>query len=417
MVSLDRTRLAFLEQLAATGREIVPFTIGRRQSFLLNSAAAVEDVLVRRAQDFDKGRGYTAASRLLGPGVLTSEGADHIERRRAATPAFHRTHLEAAAPIVVRHASACRDRWRLDRPVDVAEEMRALTLAIAADALFGADSAPWTDAVSHALTEALAPVDGLVAIVAPPAPVRRARRELDTAIDAILETRRLAARPRRDLLSMLMEAYPDDAGGSERLRDDVRTFLVAGHDTISHALTWTWILLAAHPEADTRLGAEIETVVGSRLPEGADVPQLTYTRAVVKEAMRLWPPAWVIVRQAKSRLALADADVPAGALLVASPFVTHRDPRYFERPETFDPGRWLSAGGEVTPAKYAYLPFGAGPRACVGEHFAWLEATLALATIAQRWRAPRIPLDRVRPDARVTLRPAPLPRAALVPRT
>ena len=405
--------LAFLQRLAATGDEVVPFTVGKRDAFLVNSAAAIEEVLVRRPQDFDKGRGYTAASRLLGPGVLTAEGADHVERRRTATPAFHRAQLESAAPIIVRHAAACRDRWRPNHSVDVAEEMRALTLAIAADALFGADSAPWTGAVSRALSLALAPADGLVAIMAPPSAVRRARGVLDAAIDAILKERRAAAAPRADLLSMLLEAHPGDLEGCDRVRDDVRTFLVAGHDTISHALTWTWILLAAHRDADERLGVELEAVLGSRLPESADVPRLAYTRAVIKEALRLWPPAWVIVRRPKMRLALAGVDVPQGALVVVSPFVTHRDPRYFDRPETFDPGRWLTATGDAAPPKCAYVPFGAGPRACVGEHFAWLEATLVLATIAQQWRPPRIPPERVQPDARVTLRPAPLPPAPL----
>lgn len=408
--------LAFLQRLAVTGRDVVPFLIGRRQAFLVNSAAGVEEVLVRRAHDFDKGPGYTAASRLLGPGLLTAEGNAHAERRRAANPAFHRAYLEAAVPAMVRHAIACRGRWRADRPLDIAEEMRTLTLAIAADALFGADSAPWADVVSCALTRALAPVDGLVAIVAPPSSVRHARRDLDEAIDEILAARRSTTRRPKDLLSLLMDVEADD-GNESRLRDDVRTFLVAGHDTMSHALTWTWILLAAHPDVDERLGLEVETVLGSRLPEITDVPRLTYTRAVVKEALRLWPPAWVIVRRAKGPLCLDGMDIPKGALVVASPFVTHRDARYFPRPEAFDPGRWLSPNAEADRPKYAYFPFGAGPRACVGEHFAWLEATLVLATLAQDWRAPRIPPGVVQPAARVTLRPSPMPAVLPVPRT
>jgi cytochrome P450 len=236
--------------------------------------------------------------------------------------------------------------------------------------------------------------------------VRRARRDLDAVIDSILDERASAPPPQSpDLLSVLMEAGAD----REQVRDEVRTFLVAGHDTISHALTWTWLLLSANHDADERLGREVAMVLGSRLPESSDVAQLTYTRAVVKESLRLWPPAWVIVRRAKHAMSIAGQDIPAGALVVASPFVTHRDERYFPDPHTFDPGRWLVSGGEAGRPKQAYFPFGAGPRACVGEHFAWLEATLVLATLAQQWRAPSVAWDMVHPVARVTLRPGPLP--------
>jgi cytochrome P450 len=398
--------LAFLRRLAVTKQDVVPFLIGRRQAFLLTSAAGIETVLVRSAHAFDKGPGYLAASRLLGSGLLTADAAAHAERRRAVTPAFHRASLQSAVPAIVRHAAGCRERWHTGGRIDLAEEMRALTLAIASEALFGADSSPWSAVVSRALAQAVAPADGLVAIVAPPRSVRRARRDLDIAIDAILEARRArASRQSGDLLSLLM----DSGASEEQIRDDARTFLVAGHDTMSHALTWTWLLLAAYPAADDALGREVEMVLGSRLPEADDVPQLTYTRAVVREALRLWPPAWIIVRRAQRAIRIGGVDIPPRALVVASPFVTHRDERYFERPDDFIPERWLPPASDADRPKYTYFPFGAGTRACVGEHFAWLEATLVLATLAQQWRAPRIALDAVQPVARVTLRPGPLP--------
>lgn len=400
---------AFLEDLAATGQDVVPFRLGRRPAFLLNSPSRVEDVLVRHAECFEKGRGYAKASRLLGTGLLTAEGTEHKQRRLVAQGAFHRAQLEAAAPIIVRHAAACRSRWRPDSPLDIAKEMRELTLAIAGESFFGADLGPWVDVVARAVTGALAPMDGLLAIVAPPSSARRARRELDVVIDAILAARRAAPATHHDLLAVLMDASTDDPAGVQQLRDDVLTFLLAGHDTVSHALTWTWLLLAEHPDVDECLTKELEHVLGSRLPQSADVPRLVYTRAIVKEALRLFPPAWVIVRRAMAPVRLGDVDIPEGALVVASPLVTQRDSRYFPQPRTFAPQRWLAPDEEAARPKLAYFPFGAGPRACIGEGFAWVEATLALATLARHWRLQRTSDEAVQPIARITLRPATVP--------
>ena len=397
--------LAFLERLAAAGSDVVPFHLGRRPAFLLNHPACIEDVLVRQSPVFVKGRGYERATALLGTGLLTADGALHRERRRVAQGAFHRQRVEALAPVIVGHAARRRETWAAHAPIDIAREMRELTLAIAGETLFGADLSTWADDIGRAVTLALSPMDGLLAIVAPPARTRRARRDLDAVIDAIVDARRDASQSRDDLLSMLLDARGEDNSASERqLRDDVLTFLLASHDTISHALTWTWLLLAAHPDVDEHLGAEVANVLGTRLPEARDVPSLVYTRAIVAEALRLFPPAWVIVRRASEGCRVGNVEVAAGTVVVASPFVTHRDPRFFDQPLQFMPERWTVEDQAARP-RLSYFPFGAGPRACIGEGFAWFEATLVLATLAQHWRLVRSSTRPVEAVARVTLRP------------
>lgn len=399
--------LAFLEKLAATTADVVPFRLGRRPAFLLNHPARIEDVLIRQAHIFVKGRGFDRARHLLGTGLLTAAGPLHRERRRVAQGAFHRRRVAAHAPIIVAHAARRREMWRAQTPIDIASEMRELTLAITGEALFGADLAGSADDIGRALNLAMSPMDGLLAIVASPARSRRARRQLDAVLDAIIATRRRAPAPREDLLAMLLDAHGENTEASERqLRDDVLTFLLAGHDTISHALTWTWLLLAAHPDVDEQLGIEVARVLGMGLPDVADVPRLVYTRAVVAEALRLFPPAWVIVRRAREACRLGTADIPAGAVIVASPLVMHRDPRFYEQPLQFRPERWLSAiDGATRCHRLAYIPFGAGSRGCIGEGFAWFEATLVLATLAQHWRLTRSSCAPVEASPRITLRP------------
>lgn len=436
--------LAFLAALSETDDPVTPFTVGRRPAFLLNDPAIVEEVLVRRPAAFPKGRGYQHAARLLGAGLLTVSSERHRERRRVLQSAFHRHRVAALAPTIVRHARSRASAWKAGEPVDVAREMRALTLGIAGDTLFGADLSPWFDEVHEAVSLALSPLDGLLAIVAPPARARRARRRLETVVEAIVSAR--AHRGARgadeeDLLAILLAARDEasvtdgDAGASGRadaqLHDDVLTFLLASHDTLSHALTWTWLLLAAHRDADEHLARELAGVLQGRDARAEDVPRLVYTRAVVAEALRLFPPAWVIVRRASEACTLGSADVPAGAVVVASPFTMQRRAAFFHQPLQFLPERWLEeheAGQGPLPAgpprpddrprpRLAYFPFGAGPRACIGEGFAWFEATLVLATLARSWRLERTSTAPVGASARITLRPLDEPPMLPVPRT
>ena len=394
--------LAFLQQLAQTPDHIVTFRLGTRLAFLLNHPTTIEDVLLTHSDRFVKGRGFDRARRLLGDGLLTADGPLHAARRRVVQPAFYRQRIEACAPLVVGHAARWRERWRHGVTLDIAHEMRRLTLSIAGETLFGTDLADVAADVESAVSSAIPSVDGLLSIVASRRRVRTARRRLDTIVNDVVERRRRTGSARDDVLALLLEARSaDDEASGRQLRDDAITFMLAGHDTIAHALTWTWTLLAANPEVEARLHAEVAEVLGARPASARDVPRLTYTRSVLAEALRLFPPAWVIVRRAAEPHPCSGRQIPRGSLVVASPFVTHRDARFFPDPLTFSPERWLSPD---QPPRLAYFPFGAGPRSCIGEGFAWMEGTLVLATLAGRWRL-RSDGRPVEPSPRITLRP------------
>ncbi|CAN5681942.1 cytochrome P450 [soil metagenome] len=409
--STTEAPLDFLRRLAADGGDIIPFRLGRRPAFLLNHPAHIDDVLVKQAETFVKGRAFDRARDLLGNGPLTASGAQHVERRRIAQGAFHRQRLPAYSAVMHAHAARLRNRWD-GAPVDVARDMRELTLGIAGEVLFGADLAGAASEVGNAVEMAASARDGLISIVAPRRQTRVARRRLDPIIDAVLERRRARHATSPDLLSLLLDAVDGgDPGSEQQLRDDVLTFLLAAHDTIAHALTWTWLLLAEHPEADRTFAAELEEVTGSASPWFEDLTRLPYTRAVLAEALRLFPPAWVIVRQATRLQTCGGVLIPPGALVVASPFVIHRDERFFPDPLRFLPERWLRdpeappAGQRNPAARCTYFPFGAGPRSCIGEGFAWMEGVLVLATLGQAWRLNRSPGGGSVALPRITLRP------------
>ena len=394
--------LAFLQQLAQSPDDIVTFQLGTRLAFLLNHPTTIEDVLLTRPDRFVKGHGFDRAKRLLGDGLLTADGPLHVARRRVVQPAFYRQRIEAYAPLVVGHAARWRERWRDGITIDIAREMRGLTLSITGETLFGTDLADVATDVETAVASAIPSVDGLVSIMASHRRVRTARRRLDTIVDDVVERRRRAGSAHDDLLSLLLEARgADDEASARQLRDDAITFMLAGHDTIAHALTWTWTLLAANPDVEARLHAEVAGVMGTRLASAQDVPRLPYTRSVLAEALRLFPPAWVIVRRAAEPHQCGGRQIPRGSLVVASPFVTHRDARFFPDPLTFSPERWLLP--DQRP-RLAYFPFGAGPRSCIGEGFAWMEGILVLATLAGRWQL-RSEGGAVEPSPRITLRP------------
>ncbi|MDA1184475.1 MAG: cytochrome P450 [Acidobacteria bacterium] len=397
----DTDPLAFLQGLARTADEVVPFRLGTRPAFLLNHPAAIEDVLLTHHDRFVKGRGFERAKRLLGDGLLTAGATLHAARRRVAQPAFHRQRIEGYAPSIVAHAARWRDRWQPGVTLDAGREMRRLTLSIAGETLFGADLAEVAEDIDSAVAEAVPAMDGLVSIAASRRHARTARLRLDAIVNAIVERRLRDNGARDDLLSLLLDARGDDEAAERQLRDDAITFLLAGHDTIAHALTWTWTLLAQHPDVEARLQAELATVLPDRLASAHDVSRLVYTRSVLAEALRVFPPAWVIVRRAAQPHACRGYRMPAGSVVVASPFVTHRDPRFFPDPLAFSPERWLSSDHRP---RLAYFPFGAGPRSCIGEGFAWMEGTLVLATLAARWRL-RSEGGPVEPSPRITLRP------------
>jgi cytochrome P450 len=409
----EENPVAFLERLGSGKEDVVPFRLGRQCAFLLKEPAHIEEVLVKHPEIFEKGRAFDRATRLLGNGLLTAKGILHSQRRRLTQPAFRAHRIQEYAHDVVAQTLQVRDRWREGQVIDVAQEMRSLTLTIAGEAFFGTDLSDCVNDVSRALAMATPQMDGLLSLVAPPYQVRKARRLLEAVVGRVVERRRHAGEGHGDLLSVLLQAKDcHDAGSTQQLLDDCLTFLLAGHDTVAHALTWTWILLAQHPDTDEQLGRETDQVLSNRMPCSQDVTQLTYTKSVLAEALRLFPPAWVIVRRARAAFQLGSTGIPAGAVVVASPFVVHRDPRFFAEPLRFMPARWLattsagSAQSTVPRRSFTYFPFGAGSRSCIGEAFAWMEGTLVLATLARRWRFSG-PVQAVSPRALITLRPSP----------
>ncbi|HST50505.1 MAG TPA: cytochrome P450 [Pyrinomonadaceae bacterium] len=413
-----RDPLKFFTRLAREYGDAVQFRAGPQRVFLLNHPDYVRDVLVANHARYLKGRALQRAKRILGEGLLTSEGEFHRRQRRLAQPAFHRRRVNSYGEAMVGYAAKTSARWRDGETLDIHDEMMRLTLAVVGKTLFDADVESDADEVGEALTDVMSlfgymmlPFSELLEKLPLP-PVRRferARARLDAVIYRIIEERRRACADRGDLLSMLLFAEDEEGGGArmtdEQLRDEVMTLFLAGHETTANALTWCFYLLAQNPEAEARLHEELDTVLEvGRAPVVEDVPSLRYTEMVVAETMRLFPPAYAI-----GRLALEDHEVggyfiPKGALVLVSQYVMHRDPRFFPCPTAFDPARFTTEAKEARP-QFAYFPFGGGPRRCIGEGFAWTEAVLMLATLARRWRLRLAPGQTIERQPRITLRP------------
>ncbi|HEX8355137.1 MAG TPA: cytochrome P450 [Pyrinomonadaceae bacterium] len=420
MYAFTRDPLALLAGLAREYGDVARFRAGPQSVYLLSHPDYVRDLLVTNSARFRKGRALQRAKRLLGEGLLTSEGEFHRRQRRLAQPAFHRQRVNDYGRVMVEYAEETSARWRDGRELDISEEMMRLTLAVVGKTLFDAEVESDADEVGAALTEVMdlfgylmLPFSELLEKL--PLPPRRrflrARARLDAVIYRIVEERRRDERDRGDLLSTLLHAVDEEGDRTgmtnEQLRDEVMTIFLAGHETTANALTWCWYLLAQNPEAEARLHAELDAVLaGGRAPAPEDVPALRYTEMVVAETMRLYPPAWALGRLALEDYEVGGYRIPRGSLVLVSQYVIQRDPRFFPDPERFDPERWTPEAKAARP-QFAYFPFGGGPRRCIGEGFAWTEAVLILATLARRWRARLLPGRAPELLPRITLRPGP----------
>jgi cytochrome P450 len=397
--------------------DLVYFEFGPQPMFIVNNPDYIRDVLVTHNRKFMKGEGLQRAKRLLGEGLLTSEGEFHLRQRRLAQPAFHRQRIAGYAATMVEYAVRDCDRWRAGETRDIAREMMRLTLAIAGKTLFDANVEGEADEIGKALTTTFELFNSLTLPFVQlldrlPLPVNKrfekARGRLDATIYRIINERRASGEDRGDLLSMLIAARDEEGDGSgmtdEQLRDEAMTIFLAGHETTANALTWTWYLLSQHPEIEARFHAEVDEVLKGALPTADDFPRLRYTEMVFAEAMRLYPPAWVIGRRALGDHQINGYMIPARSILLLSQYVTHHDARFFPDPFRFDPERWTPEARE-SRQKFSYFPFGGGPRVCIGESFAWMEGALVLATIAQRFRMRLAPGHPVEMQPLVTLRP------------
>lgn len=395
--------IAFLERLARRG-DIVAFSLGRHPAFLLNHPTLVEDVLVTSASNFSKPAAFERSRILLGTSLLTAEGELHRQRRQIAHVAFGPSRMERYASIVVRAVEQLTNGWRDGQVVDMESEMRRLTLGVIGSILFDVDLTPHAGKIGHALATVGASIDPLFSLLAPARAMKPAAEYLRGFIDRQIDTRVDAGEGGDDLQSVLRRAEGTTGQPvSDQLRDDVFTLFVAGHDTIANALIWTWHLLAIHPEAETRLHSELSERLAGRTPDWSDVAHVPYTGWVLAEVLRLYPPAWVITRRALTEQRIAGVSVPAGAIVVMSQHLIHRDDRFFSEAAAFRPERW-TASLPVTRLRLSYFPFGAGPRACIGQGLGLLEGTLAVAAIARAWRCR--PCGSVDRDPRATLRPA-----------
>ncbi len=413
-----RDPLSFFTGLARTYGDIAYLQTGGEHLYLVNDPALVRDVLVTNQRHFIKGRGLQRAKRLLGEGLLTSEGTVHVRQRRLIQPAFHRDRILSYATVMTDYADRVRRRWRDGETIDAAQEMMRLTLGIVGKTLFDKDIESQAREVGSALTDVMAtfwiqmlPFYDLLEHLPVPA-LRRsqaARAKLDAIIYSIIAERRQSTRDHGDLLSMLLSAKDDEEEGDGRgmsdtqVHDEAMTIFLAGHETTANALSWTWHLLGGAPDVEAKLHEEIDRVLRRRLPTAADLPSLTFAERVVTEAIRLYPPAWIIGRRAIDDYPLGRYVAPKGSLIIMSPYVLHRDPRFFPEPDRFLPDRWTPEFKATLPP-FAYVPFGGGARRCIGESFAWMELVLVLTTIAGWWKLVPVPGHRVVPQAVMTLR-------------
>jgi cytochrome P450 len=330
-------------------------------------------------------------------------------------PAFHRDRIAGYGNLMVGYADRMRHAWTDNATLDIAREMNRLTLSIVGKTLFDVDVDQQAAAVGEALTAVmesfwmtLLPFAQLLERLPVPTlrRARMARARLDAIIYRMIADRRASGRDHGDLLSMLLAAQDEDDGGGmtdRQVRDEAMTIFLAGHETTANALTWTWYLLSTAPDVEARLHAEVDRVLQGRLPAVGDLASLPYVERVVTESMRLYPPAWIIGRRAIDAYHLGEYLVPPRSILVMSPYVMHRDGRFYSDPERFDPGRWTPEFRTALP-KFAYFPFGGGPRQCIGESFAWMELILVVAAISQRWRLRLVPNHPVVPQPLITLR-------------
>jgi len=391
---------------------------------LLNDPTDIGEVLIDKAASFGKDRTQKRMKILLGEGLITSDGETHKRGRRIAAPAFHRRRIEGYAGQIVGLAAAMRDQWKPEAEFDISAEMMRLALQVVARTLFDTEVTPEIHDINDQvnvimdLYHFLMTLPRAELLLNSPLPkmrrFRAAKKRLDDVVDGMIHSRRsevdARSSDRGDLLSMLVAARDDEVGGdhrrltSEELRDQVLTLFLAGFETVANALSWTWLLLGQNPVAEARLHVEIDAVLNGRLPTFDDIPRLEYTSMVLSESMRLYPPAWAMGREVLEDVSIGPYSLRKGTMVFFSQYLVQRDPRWFPEPEQFKPERFTPAAKAGRP-RFAYFPFGGGGRQCIGESFAWMEATLALVTLAQRWQVELVQGQKIEMLPKITLRP------------
>jgi cytochrome P450 len=417
LTQFGRDPLAFLESCVHEHGDFVAVRFLNKTIYVINGPEEIEYVLATNARNFRKTLGYRTPfmRRLFGQGLLTSEGDSWLRQRRLAQPAFHRDRIANHARTIAAFAQRMLGNWKAGETRDIQGEMMRLTTEVVTKTLFNSavpkeinELGEASQVVMERFTKQWSWYRLLLNLM-PSVTGRRfeeVMRRLDAFIYGVIDERRASGRDEGDLLSMLLAAQDEDGSRmtDRQLRDELTTLMVAGLDTTALALSWGFYLLSQNPPARQTLEAELDRVLGGRLPEFQDLPQLPYTEMVVKETMRLYPSAWVIGREALQDCEVGGHRIKAGTSLLMSQWLKHRDPRHFNNAETFAPERWSEEGIKRLP-KFAYFPFGGGPRICIGNSFAMMEAMLVLATVSQQFRLTASPGYTVKPWPAITLQP------------
>ncbi len=389
-------------------------------AYLVNHPDGVKHVLQEKQQNYNKDLyPYQIFKPLLGRGLVTNDGKSWLHQRRLMQPAFHRKRLAAFGSLMTDATVMMLDQWQdfaeHAQQLDIAAEMLRLTLRIVGQALFNIDLSDETHIVSQALITVNKLLSDYIYAPLPPLNIPTSRnrliqtafRTLDQVVQGIINQHRQQNMDTDDLLSMLLSVRDEETGqgmNDQQVRDEVMTLLIAGHETVSTALTWTWYLITKHSEVERHLHAELNRVLGGQIPTVDHLAKLPYTRMVLEETLRLYPPAWIFGRKAIADDEIGGYFIPANSMIVLSPYITHRHPAFWDNPEVFEPERFTPERSAGRP-HYAYFPFGGGPRVCIGNNFALMEMQLILATVAQYYKLRLVPGHPVEPEALLSLRP------------
>lgn len=418
MPEFNRDALAFLQRLARDYGDIVRTRFFYVPAYFLYHPDHIEYVLATNNRNFIKPLSFRTPFfyRLVGNGLLTSEGEFWRRQRRLAQPAFHRERISGYARIMVKDTEEMLATWRDGEIRDIHRDMMRLTMEIVTHTLFNANVSDDADKVARALGTLVEPFGSQATLKwildnRFPTPANRrfnkVAAQLDEVIYRIIGQRRANNnQDQGDLLSMLLQAHDEDGSQmtDKQLRDEVITLFLAGQETTALTLVWAWYLLAQHPEIETKFWQELDEVLQGRAPEASDVPQLKFTEMIAKESMRLYPPAYVVGRESVNECEIGGYLVPPRTQVFMSTWVVHRDARFFDEPDKFKPERWTPEFINNLP-KYAYFPFGGGPRICIGNTFAMMEIVLLLATIAQKFRLSLVTKHPVELQPAMSLRP------------
>jgi len=421
MFDVLHNSLEFIVGVSREYGDVVKYRMAHWTWYQVNHPDGVQRILQENHRNYTKGSMTLGIMKpVAGDGLFTSEGELWLRQRRLMQPVFHRRRIAAFGTIMTDATHAMLDRWQpvIERGqhLDIMDEMSRLTMEIVSQALFSTQVGGDGNAISGAITTLLDDIGYRfeVPFYPPPSvPTPRNRRRqsalrtLDEAMYRVINERRRQPGMHDDLLGLLIGACDEDTGegmSNKQLRDEVTTLFAAGHETTAVTMAWVWYLLDQHPRALARLRSELHAVLAGRTPTVADLPQLPYTRMVIDEALQLFPPVWITNRQLVANDEICGYRIPAGAFAVVSPYVVQRHPAWWDDPDRFDPERFTPEHSADRP-RYAYFPFGGGPRQCIGQSFALTEAALILATIAQHYDLNVLPGHTVVPQTLATLRP------------